>query len=139
MPGVKLPNLNKNENGEVNTPQTDVDIVSNGGESNIPDIPNIPYLDTRPLVTNPPGEMTTTDSGVVYVPSVPAVTFIKQPDTIEKVEKVTAQTKVRVRCRYDHNCSVGGVRYTFKKGVVQLVPLNVKKVLERADLLIPVN
>ena len=67
----------------------------------------------------------------------PAVTIIA-PD-LTTPEKVTAQSNVKVRCRYDHSCTVAGVKYSFKKGVVQTVPLNVKKVLERADLLLPLN
>lgn len=45
---------------------------------------------------------------------------------------------VKVRLRYDHSCCVAGEYYDFKAGKVYIVPRNVKKILSRADLLIPV-
>lgn len=46
-------------------------------------------------------------------------------------------TMKRVRLRNSHNCSIGGVRYSFKKGEVVSVPENVRRVLAEADLLLP--
>lgn len=55
---------------------------------------------------------------------------------------VSAETKkpvhnVKVRTNCDHRCSIGGVWYDFKKGVQQSVPDEVKTVLLRAGLLMP--
>lgn len=44
---------------------------------------------------------------------------------------------VRILPRTDHSCVIGGVRYTLTKGVQQNVPLNVKEILSKADLLLP--
>ncbi len=44
---------------------------------------------------------------------------------------------VRILPRTDHSCVIGGVRYTLTKGVQQNVPLNVKEILAKADLLLP--
>lgn len=44
---------------------------------------------------------------------------------------------VRVCPKEDHTCSIGGVRYFFKKGVCQNVPVEVKTILVKAGLLSP--
>lgn len=43
--------------------------------------------------------------------------------------------KVRIVTNRDHRCNVGGEWYTFKQGVQQNVPENVKKILASAGLL----
>lgn len=44
---------------------------------------------------------------------------------------------VKVRTNADHNCCIGGVRYYFKKGVQTDVPCEVKSVLLKSGLLMP--
>lgn len=44
---------------------------------------------------------------------------------------------VRVLPKTDHTCVIGGERYFFKAGVQQNVPLEVKEILAKADLLSP--
>lgn len=44
---------------------------------------------------------------------------------------------VKILPKVDHSCVIGGTRYTLKKGVQQNVPLDVKNILSRNDLLLP--
>lgn len=44
---------------------------------------------------------------------------------------------VKILPKTNHTCVIGGVRYTLKKGVQQNVPLDVKSILTKADLLLP--
>ena len=44
---------------------------------------------------------------------------------------------VRILPRTNHSCVIGGTRYTLRKGVQQVVPLEVKNILAREDLLLP--
>ena len=53
----------------------------------------------------------------------------------KKAEKPV--TMVRVMLNKDHRCSIGGEWYTFKKGKQYNVPENVKTILKRANLLLP--
>lgn len=45
---------------------------------------------------------------------------------------------VRIMTSANHTCSIGGVRYTFTKGVCQNVPSQVKEILRKAGLLAPI-
>lgn len=63
----------------------------------------------------------------------PVVTFSE--NAIQESNK--AAPMVRVRTKIDHTCNIGGVRYHFVKGVQKNVPEEVKKILLRADLLMP--
>lgn len=45
---------------------------------------------------------------------------------------------VRVMTNTNHTCSIGGVRYTFTKGVCKNVPSQVKEILRKAGLLAPI-
>lgn len=62
--------------------------------------------------------------------------------SVEVSNSVNAHRKpmenVKVRLRADHSCCIAGEYYDFKAGKVYIVPRNVKKILGRADLLIPV-
>lgn len=44
---------------------------------------------------------------------------------------------VRILPRVNHTCVIGGIRYTLVKGVQQNVPLDVKNILTKSDLLSP--
>ena len=44
---------------------------------------------------------------------------------------------VRILPKKDHTCVIGGERYFLKSGVCQNVPLEVKNILTKADLLSP--
>lgn len=56
------------------------------------------------------------------------------PDTSKKPEE-----RVRIRLRVDHNCCIAMEFYEFKAGKVYHVPKNVKRILNRAGLLAPVQ
>lgn len=45
---------------------------------------------------------------------------------------------VKVMTNIDHTCSIGGVRYTFVKGICKNVPAQVKEILRKAGLLAPI-
>lgn len=63
----------------------------------------------------------------------PAVDIIK-PD-LTKPAPEPPPKNVKVRLRQDHTCTIGGEKYALKKNMVYPVPLNVKVILERANLL----
>lgn len=63
-------------------------------------------------------------------------------DTIEEVteqevEQIPAVKMVKICPNTDHSCFIGGVRYFLKKGVQQNVPLEVKTILNKSGLLMP--
>lgn len=66
---------------------------------------------------------------------------VTSPDDEITVNEGIAQKapvkSVRVCPKEDHTCSIGGVRYFFKKGVCQNVPVEVKTILVKAGLLSP--
>ena len=55
----------------------------------------------------------------------------------EDLNQKSAVKFVKILPKMDHNCSIGGVRYFLKKGVQQNVPAEVKEVLMKSDLLMP--
>lgn len=63
--------------------------------------------------------------------SEPEVTFN------EALEQKSAVKNVKILPKEDHNCSIGGVRYYLRKGVQQSVPEEVKAVLLKSNLLLP--
>jgi hypothetical protein len=64
----------------------------------------------------------------------PAVLFV--PTDGQKAA-AAAEEKVRIKAAANHACAIGGVRYALVKGESQMVPLNVKRVLEGAGVLAP--
>lgn len=44
---------------------------------------------------------------------------------------------VKIRVRKNHRCTIGRTTYVFEKGKTYIVPLNVKYILDAADLLLP--
>lgn len=44
---------------------------------------------------------------------------------------------VKIKMAQNHNCVIGGVRYTLAKGTQYNVPVNVKNILSREGLLLP--
>ena len=63
--------------------------------------------------------------------SEPEVTFN------ETLEQKSAVKNVKILPKENHNCSIGGVRYYLRKGVQQSVPEEVKAVLLKSGLLMP--
>lgn len=61
----------------------------------------------------------------------------KEEVKVVQVESKPPQKRVKVRLKKDHKCNIGGEWYVFKEGVRQDVPENVKNILGRADLLLP--
>lgn len=53
------------------------------------------------------------------------------------VESTPAPRNVKVRLKRNHSCVIGGERYNFEGGKQVSVPENVKAILMRADLLLP--
>lgn len=53
------------------------------------------------------------------------------------IEQKSAVRNVRVMLKSDHTCSIGGTRYFFKKGVCVNVPQEVKDILNKSGLLMP--
>lgn len=53
------------------------------------------------------------------------------------VESTPASRNVKIRLKKDHSCVIGGERYNFEGGKQISVPENVKAILMRADLLLP--
>ena len=45
---------------------------------------------------------------------------------------------VKIKTRCDHRCCIGGIWYDFKKGVQCSVPEEVKTILLKSDLLMPI-
>ena len=80
---------------------------------------------------------------------------VKQEDTVietpvetveEKTDEVTANENivqkpvvknVKILPNCDHTCSIGGTRYFLKKGVQTNVPQEVKDILNKSGLLMP--
>lgn len=49
------------------------------------------------------------------------------------------EANVKIRMRENHRCTIAMVRYDFKKGKLYTVPANVKRILNNAGLLAPLN
>ena len=66
----------------------------------------------------------------------------QEPEVVAELDvaisKETAPSNVRVATKRDHSCTIGGVHYHFFKEKQQLVPVAVKDILLRADLLMPI-
>jgi hypothetical protein len=56
---------------------------------------------------------------------------------IDTAPKSAPDRNVKIRVGRNHSCSIGGTSYHFEAGKVYNVPLNVKKILEKVDLLKP--
>lgn len=54
-------------------------------------------------------------------------------------EKKEPEVNVKIRMRENHRCTIAMVRYDFKKGKLYTVPANVKRILNNAGLLAPLN
>lgn len=52
-------------------------------------------------------------------------------------ESSPATRNVRIRLKRNHSCVIGGERYNFEAGKQVSVPENVKDILMRADMLLP--
>lgn len=61
----------------------------------------------------------------------PSITF----DTKEVIN--TIERNVKICPKVNHSCTIGGVKYHLEKGKQVNVPLNVKTILMKADLLMP--
>lgn len=56
---------------------------------------------------------------------------------IEKVETNFVEEKVKIKLRKYHRCFIGGEWYDFQPDKVYIVPKNVKEILLKNDLLLP--
>lgn len=65
----------------------------------------------------------------------PEVAVATKEDTIDNSKMV--ESRVKIRMRVDHTCTIAMERYEFKQGEVYRVPRNVKRILNRAGLLAP--
>lgn len=75
-------------------------------------------------------EEKTEDIGV----TVDSTAFNVDEESIPEREK-----KAKIRMRSDHHCVIAKVRYDLKAGKCYDVPVNVKKILDKAGLLSPLN
>lgn len=75
------------------------------------------------------------ETPVTVVPEVPEKTPVVTFD--DKASTVPVQKNVKVCTRVNHSCTIGGVTYHFVKGKQTNVPANVKAILLKADLLMP--
>lgn len=91
-------------------------------------------------------ETITTENPIEETPEVESESEIEIPEAVTAEDEITMEENiaqkspvksVRVCPSEDHSCSIGGVRYFFKKGVCQNVPLEVKEILVKAGLLSP--
>lgn len=68
---------------------------------------------------------------------------VKQPEVEVSEEEVTTSNKpngnVKIRMRVDHKCCIAMERYDLKAGKIYVVPENVKRILNNAGLLAPLN
>ena len=65
----------------------------------------------------------------------PEVEVATKEETIDDSKRV--ESRVKIRMRVDHTCTIAMERYEFKQGEVYRVPRNVKRMLNRAGLLAP--
>lgn len=64
----------------------------------------------------------------------------KEPEKTEEPKTVIvpkAEKMVKVCPRANHACFIGGTRYNFIKGKTVTVPIQVKQILSKSDLLAP--
>lgn len=84
---------------------------------------------------------------VVETPEVeiPEEVKVEEPKVVvdEEVAKVDKSKKpngsVKIRMRVDHRCTIAMERYDLKQGQTYTVPENVKRILNDAGLLAPLN
>lgn len=68
-------------------------------------------------------------------PAAPALAPVAAPPV--KTVSAPKPRTTSVRTKVNHRCRIGGVTYYFQKGVAQSVPDEVKRVLLKGDLLLP--
>ena len=101
-----------------------------------------PVEDTAENINITVQEGTTSVSEPEEMPEVVIVPTITEPEKVTIKAAVIDNSKfpddkVKIRLAQDHTCTIGDTKYNFEKRKVYDVPLNVKKVLERANLLAP--
>jgi hypothetical protein len=88
--------------------------------------------------TETPVETTETEEEVVVVTEAPKM---EEKPLVQVVEVVTTKPvepkKVRIKLKRDHRCCIGGEWYNFSKDGSYSVSENVKNILAREDLLLP--
>lgn len=95
-----------------------------------------PEVET-PEVDTPVEEVPTDETPVEEMDIPESVTSDDEITVNKDVAQKAPVKSVRVCPKEDHTCSIGGVRYFFKKGVCQNVPVEVKTILVKAGLLSP--
>lgn len=92
----------------------------------------------------------------VLAPEVEATVEVEETPVVEVAEPVVEEPKVevdvksamatpkkegtvKIRMRVDHRCTIAMVRYDLKKGQTYIVPENVKRILDKAGFLAPLN
>ncbi len=64
-------------------------------------------------------------------------TEIVAPMSSVRGRKLKSEGKEKIRVNVNHFCNIGGERYDFKKNEIYEVPIQVKLILQRANLLAP--
>lgn len=62
---------------------------------------------------------------------------IVDADSVEKFTSTEEVKQVKIKMKEDHNCFIGGQWYNLKKNTTCNVPQNVKSILSKAGLLLP--
>jgi len=89
------------------------------------------------LVAEEPETVEVTEEVDDFVAEEPAEEAEPEVVLVENTNKPLEPKKVRVRLKANHKCNIGGEWYNFIKGGVYSVPDNVREILSRADLLLP--
>lgn len=92
--------------------------------------------------TSAPEEVETTDVSVTEGVENPVETVENPVDsdevTVNKdIEQKPAVKNVKILPNTNHTCCIGGTRYFLKKGVQTVVPQEVKDILNKSGLLMP--
>lgn len=88
------------------------------------------------LDTEAPDE-TTVNSGTVEEGVENTVDTVEEVVTDANLTQKSAVKNVKIMPNCNHSCCIGGTRYFLKKGVLTNVPQEVKDVLNKSGLLMP--
>lgn len=109
-----------------------------------PETPPVPAPENDPV---PPAEPAPTPAPepepeppvVVNIPeTTPAASKVEvNPNSLPETPPPAPEQNVRIRMARDHRCTIAMKPYDLKKGQCYTVPPNVKRILNRAGLLLP--
>lgn len=77
--------------------------------------------------------VTTVEEGVENTVENP----VEEIEVNKDIEQMPAIKMVKICPNTNHNCTIGGIRYCLKKGVQVNVPQEVKTILNKSGLLMP--